>query len=560
MKLNFKYDAYLNYDAYLENLRYLSETYSDIFKLESIAKTKQNKDIWAITITQDLSQAQNKPAVYIDANIHAGEVTGMMSALYTMDYLCSTYENDVSTQDILSQYTFYLIPMVSPDGIDAYLNENEKLRSTNQMYPYETRQDGLHPKDMDGDGAIRMMRIKSEYGSWKEDKKDARIMTKRLPHEVRGDFYHIYPEGEIVNYDGNQVYVAPNKWGLDFNRNFPFAWFSETRQKGAGKYPLSNVETKALVDFVLGKPNIAFVNALHTTGGVFIYPPGTYSEKDAHAQDMKLFKDMGKIALEKTGYPTDNVFDGFLSDTVNYSSGAFDDWCYETQGIPAFTIELWDLFSRVGIKYEDVKEVYKDETKGEEAYRKVVKWIDDNLDKKTILKWTKIQHPQLGEVEIGGFDFRFVMQNPPKNFLQQEVEKVSDYLITSAYALPKLKLEKVKVEKIENQLYKVSVFVANTGYLSTHLSQKRLDEKKNQSIKIQIDLKDIEGKDSKEIEFLQGYGFVKSSYGYDGISTFEKPQQIQSVSFMVKTNTQKTLSLKVSHPIAGILETKVALD
>lgn len=54
----------------------------------------------------------------------------------------------------------------------------------------------------------------------------------------------------------------PPYGGLDFNRNYPFGWFHESRQAGAGAYPLSNPENKAVVDFVLAHHNIGAVATL----------------------------------------------------------------------------------------------------------------------------------------------------------------------------------------------------------------------------------------------------------------------------------------------------------
>lgn len=562
MKTTFTYDQYVDYEGMNKMLTQLKNEYPALLDIQSLIKTEEDKDVLAVTVTNFTSgNPQDKPAYYIDANIHAGEVTGSMTALYTIDALC-TNSQDPKISYLLDHYTFYIIPKVSPDGADAYLNSAEKLRSVNRFYPFSEKEDGLHPEDIDGDGFIRMMRVQTPYGVWKVSAADERVMTKRLATDLDGPFYHVYPEGFIKNYDGLHVTLAKNKWGLDFNRNFPFGWFSEMRQPGSGKYPLSNPETHALSDFILDHPNIGFVSTLHTTGGVLIYPPGTYSEKQAIASDMKIYHDMGKPAKILTGYDTKNVFDEFLVDTDNYSSGAFDDWCYEVQGIPAFTIELWDCLLRAGVPYDSIRKSHKSDEENEATYIKTLAWIDQNVGQDAFKPWTAFEHPDLGTVEIGGFDFKFTIQNPPAALLEQEAAKMAAYLIESAAALPILSVDHVQTEKIADDLYKIDAVVGNTGYLGTFLTQKAIDQKVNQPVTVSLigDVSVIEGEASQSIGDLGGFAQVLSDYGYDGISTAVLTPSQKKCTFIIQGKEDTIVTLQAAHPKAGTFSVNITLS
>ena len=560
MKTTFTYDHYYDWEEMTNCIKELVSLYPELITMESLVKSEENKDVWAVTITSaETGTPESKPAYYIDGNIHAGEVTGSMCAIWVIDVLCSNQTND-TIKKLLDTYTFYIIPKVTPDGSDVFLHSHEKLRSVNRAYPYQEKEPGLHPMDIDQDGVIRMMRVKSPYGSWKASKDDPRVMVRRLPNDTEGNYYHVYPEGEIVDYDGKNVYLAKNKWGLDFNRNFPFGWVREIRQPGAGKYPLSNVETKALADFVLAHPNIGFVSALHTTGGVIAYPPGTYPEKKAYASDMKLFHDLGILSKEITGYEAKNIFDEFLTDTDNYSSGAFDDWCYETQGIPAVTIELWDLLMRAGVPYKDIYYTEK-KTNLERAndYKLALEWIDKNNPENGFKAWTSVAHPQLGEVEIGGFDFKFNFQNPPKSFLEQEVNKVGTFLIESAKSLPKLVIEETTVIAIKEHLYKVVVTIANHGYMDTNLCKKAEELKLSKPIKATINGGTVIEKINASVDSLAGYGSINSDYSYDAIDTRLKKPQTHSFSWIIETDSQE-VEIEIKSEKAGNISKKIQLE
>ena len=58
------------------------------------------------------------------------------------------------------------------------------------------------------------------------------------------------------SFDGLNIPINQEKWGRDFNRNYPYGWFPEARQPGAGEYPLCNPENKAIVELDVYKRQI----------------------------------------------------------------------------------------------------------------------------------------------------------------------------------------------------------------------------------------------------------------------------------------------------------------
>jgi hypothetical protein len=216
---------------------------------------------------------------------------------------------------------------------------------------YLGKKGGIKSEDLDHDGVIRMMRIPTPYGAWKKDPVNEGSMVYREPSDTEGTFYDIYPEGNLEAYDGDEnLKTKKPDWGLDFNRNFPLGWFPDARQPGAGKYPLSNPENKAVVDFVLAHPNIGGAAIGHTSGGLLLYPPGTKPSKNAPHADIASFKAIADMGVQELGYKPLNIFDSFMSDQENYDSGALDDWFYQSQGIPAYTMEFWDVATKAGVR------------------------------------------------------------------------------------------------------------------------------------------------------------------------------------------------------------------
>lgn len=546
----FTYDHYYTYPELTKAMQDLAAAYPQLAKLQSIGRSPEGRELWLMEITDpSTGTACSKPAYYIDGNHHAGEVTGSMVALYTIDELLSKSEQP-EFKELLQRYTFYILPRISVDGSEVYLTQPESMRSANRPYPFADRLPGLMAQDIDGDGHILLMRVPTPLGAWKADPSDDRLMRKRLPDDEGGTYYAIYQEGLIHEYDGHEIAQAPAYWGMDFNRNYPIEWGIESRQPGAGKYPLSEPETRAVADFILAHPNIGGVATLHTTGGVILRPPGTKPEKQSNPVDVTILKAIGQMASEETGYPSVNIFDEFLNDTVNFSSGAFDDWCYATQGIPAYTVELWDLGLRSGVHMWPRRD--KDDKENAEDYAKLLAWIDRELDGKGFINWKPFEHPQLGPVEIGGFEGKFVVQNAPPRFLAQECQKNARFFYRHVRTLPRLVIENTVVEKLDASTWKISFDVANLSYLPTYLTSMSKEIKVARPVEVELcGAVVLDGKAKRELPQLEGYSAVRGGFHTGSYRGAGVPQQKKHLSWIVQGNAGDELTIKVSSQKAG---------
>ncbi|MGI8403175.1 MAG: M14 family zinc carboxypeptidase, partial [Thermomicrobiales bacterium] len=69
-------DRYYRYQELTELLHNWVAHYPNLAQVESIGQTGEGRDIWALTLTnRETGEADKKPAFFVDANIHAGEVT-----------------------------------------------------------------------------------------------------------------------------------------------------------------------------------------------------------------------------------------------------------------------------------------------------------------------------------------------------------------------------------------------------------------------------------------------------------------------------------------------------
>lgn len=552
MKTTFQYDHYYKYDELEKDLKYFAEKYPELCDLEVICVTEEKRNVYAMTITnKKTGKALDKPAFHIDGNTHAGEVTGSMAAMHAIDVLLNGYGEDKVITTILDRMTIYVVPRISPDGAETYLTTPYSIRSVNRVH--NPQEGGVRNEDLDGDGAIRMMRIPTPYGAWKKDKENPSLMVRRDPSDADGEFYDIYPEGEFEPFVGDEnLKKKKEDWTLDFNRNYPYGWFPENRQAGAGKYPLSNPETKAMADWVIEHPNICGVSTNHTSGGVILYPPGTKSASAASQKDIKQFIEIANMGKEELGYEPLNIYDSFIADPQNYDSGAFDDWCYQSQGIVAYTVELWDLAKRAGVPLifnaratESVSDMMK-------RFVACMKWVNKNAPE-YYEDWKPFHHETFGDIEIGGFNFKFTQQNPPESFLNGVLEQMTRFMIRFAQVVPRLTVDTLKAEKVTDGVYKVTAIVGNLGYLPTNLTEEATNLRISKPVEVKISgCKVVSGLETTDIGNLEGYGSTRTGTSFYGnISTMENAHARKKLEWVVQADADTEITVSCSQEKAG---------
>ncbi len=482
------YDSYLRYGELTERLHELAGEYPALCEVSSIGESYEGREIWVAGITNSATgPAKDKPAFWVDGNTHAGEVTGSMAALYLIETLLESYGSDERITRLLDQQTFYILPRLSPDGAERYLTTPYTLRATLRPWPEPEEEPGLHPEDLDGDGHIVQMRSKDPNGEWRVSDKDPRLMVPRRPDEAEPDatYYRLYREGTFKDYDGFGRRIARPLYGLDMNRQYPYEWREEATEKGAGPYPLSEPEARAQVDFLLAHENIFSVHTYHTFCGAILRPYSNKPDSEMNPQDLAVYRELGDRGTEITGYPNISVYHDFTYEPGKHITGAFDDWAYSYYGVYAFTIEFWSAARSAGVEVDDFIEFFR--SPSEEAQLALLAWNDKELDGEGFSRWTTFDHPQLGDVEIGGWKTKFTMQNPPPHLLEAECEKLASFALAHAAAAPLLKAD-LEVEEISPGLQQVELVVENTGYLPTNVSRVAVEKELVKPVEVELTL------------------------------------------------------------------------
>lgn len=472
---------YLDYAALIAQLQDWAQSHPEFVSLSTLGKSAEGRDIPLLTIGRHPEKI--RPAVWIDGNMHATEVCGSSVAMAIAEDLIAIHlgKNEAGAKplpahmaDALREALFYVVPRISPDGAEAILKTGRYVRSS----PVNDRVNRSHAyweaSDIDGDGLMNYMRVQDPSGELTELRDDRGVpldppvMVPRLPEDP-GPFYKLYPEGHIVNFDGERIpdpyFLSDNLY--DLNRNFAHQWKPEHEQQGAGHYPGSAPESRAVMDFAIRHPHIFTWLNLHTFGGVVIRPMGDKPDNKMDQTDLAIYRQVEAWMTEHTGYPTVSGYHEFLYEPDKPLHGDLSDWAYYQRGCLAYVVELWDLFTQLGIAR---KKPFVDHYTQLERKDFLALWkMDRELNEGRIFKrWRKTQHPQLGAVEVGGFDGRVGISNPPYAKLAETCASQSAAFLRVAALLPRLKLEVVNTEALGNGHSRVALRITNSGYFGTH--------------------------------------------------------------------------------------------
>lgn len=483
------FDKFHTMDVMYEWLYRWEDEYPDLVDIYEVGRSLEGRPILQATLTNESTgPATDKPAAFFEGNRHSGEVTSAESVLWLMQHLLENYGSDPEITQLLDTRAIYLRPKNNPDGSMLYLNTAQSNRSTNR--PTDNDGDGLMDEDaaddLNGDGIIHQIRYHprpdtDDRATMVTDERDPSGRLLRRAEEGEEAEWVVASEG--LDNDGDGRINEDGIGGLDLHRNYVENWRPEPgldrtgrgyTQRGAGAYPLSEIETRSVVVWLLENPNISVANSMDTRVPMHLRAPSTSPGPERmFPEDLAYYEYFDSLGMAITGYPwAGDVFHDY-STRRDEDAGPTDgsplfghgpDFGYWYYGSIWYGDELWD-----GGKFGDLND------DGEEDSLDALIWDDEENGGRAFTEWTTFQHPALGEVEIGGWHPKFFSQNAPPSVLESWARNQGLFNLAMAMHLPLLEMEGVRVRQTEEdgelKTYEVKVTWKNVGGLPTALKQ-----------------------------------------------------------------------------------------
>ena len=460
-KVALTFNHLYDYPEMVDALKLLARSRPDLLSLRSIGQSVEGREMWCMTVNNPMTGTdRQKPAMYVDGNIHGNEVQAAETSIYLIWYLMENYDRLDAIKKLVDEHAFYIVPTVNPDGRAYWFNgPNTTNSSRSGKSPVDDDRDGVADEDgyddIDGDGQITQMRRKSKAGRMKVSPDDPRLMIPVKPGEA-GEYEMLGLEG--IDNDGDGQINEDPPGGYDMNRNWPADWLPDPVQPGAGNYPLCWPETRATADFLRDHPNIAGVQAFHNAGGMILRGPGDPSRQAQYpAADDRVAEAIGAAGTRMIPFYRNFVIHRDLY-TVH---GGFVGWTYEHLGIFSFTNELWNNEQLLGRpEAAPANDLGRATGTGTNNQADAFFASDHLLHGADYRPWKAAKHPFYGDIEIGGF-VKQSQRVPPSFMLEELCHRNASFVIYHADSMPKLAFGDVKVEPMGGGVYAVTAEIKN---------------------------------------------------------------------------------------------------
>jgi len=467
-----RFDQYYTLEQVYDALKALVQAYPQLATLETVGQSDEGRPIMALTVNNPKTGAAlDKPAIYVDGNMHGNEIQGGDISLYLLDYLLGGYGKNPEMTALVDKNCFYVIPVVNVDGrYHFFADANSSSSSRTLRIPTDDDRDGLFDEDklddLDGDGNICAMRKKDPFGAYKTDAEDPRLMVRVKPGE-KGEWTMLGEEG--LDNDGDGQVNEDAEGYVDPNRNWGFDWAPSYVQGGSGEYPFSGVGLKALAEWTMTKTNITFAWSFHNNGGMLLRGPSRKGLGEYPAQDVAVYDFLGKQG--------ERIIPGYrymISWKDLYTTyGDSGEWITQTAGAYFYCSEVFQGESEA---FKGVSERPEPGTSREEAVRDIfsegvsererLKFSDSVAQGELYKPWKAFKHPDYGDVEIGGWVKMSSRLGAPF-MIKDLVHRNAMAVLFTAKHLPEVSLEAFEVKALGGGLYRVRTRLSNPKAMPT---------------------------------------------------------------------------------------------
>jgi hypothetical protein len=266
------FSKYHTYQELSAELKAIVAANPAIARIASIGKTREGRDIWAVELANPAgTPVEQRPGLMLAATFEGDHLIGSELALFLVDALVKGYPSDTAIKQRLDNYVIYVVPRVNADGAELMFAPVKAGRRTNAT-PFDADNDGRTdedgPEDLNKDGVITLMRVKDPKGPYMVSPDDPRLMKRADPAKGESGGWALYWEG--LDKDGDGFIAEDGPGGADINRNFMHQY--PYYEADAGRYMVSEAETRAMLEFMLKHRNIAAILAFGESDNLIATP------------------------------------------------------------------------------------------------------------------------------------------------------------------------------------------------------------------------------------------------------------------------------------------------
>jgi hypothetical protein len=524
-------------------MKQVASNHPDLVKLERIGESAAGRELWVAKIN---SGDHPKPAILLIGNVDGRTVVGSEICLKFIEHLAQDDANTTAAT-LHSQVSYYVIPSIHPDAAESFF-QIPLVESVFNACPIDEDNDGRLDEDgvddLNGDGLITLMCVRGPAGDWIIDGSDSAALRPAKKTKGEKGEYLLYSEGLDNDKDGH--INEDGTGGININNNFSFRYAPFST--GAGPYPMSAPESKALAAFCFQHPEIALVFSFSPNHNLFkpwphaeTAPSSSTGRGRGRRKPIEKVPEPDHIALAAMGDILGKMLPMTGIPASERGNGALSEWAYFHYGRWSLSTPAWFVPSMTDSS---------NETKGRKQeppltdHQRISAWLKESGQPQAVLNWQEIEHPDFPgrQVLIGGIK-PFAGINPPADSLPSLFKRYIPVLSTLHDFISKLRIHNDGVEPLYSGVYRVSVRVVNDGFLPTHTvlgSQMKWTRKIKLALELSSGQSVIEGRPFYLIDRIDAYGSSRE------------------LSWIIKSAKGKRLTLTASNPM--VFSTSLELE
>jgi hypothetical protein len=231
---------------------------------------------------------------------------------------------------------------------------------------------------------------------------------------------------------------------------------------------------------------------------------------------------------------------------------------YDHLGVFSWTTEFWSPQRQAGLAdYHFTDWVREHPIEDDLA---LIKWARDNYPD-AYVEWYEFEHPELGKVELGGWDIINFWFNVPFDRLEQEVAPHSEWAIFHTLISPLLEVRTLEVEQLGDTSFLVRLVLQNAGWLPTNVTQKAVERQAVRDLEVELDLPDgarlVGGEVKTTAGQLQGRVEKRSTTWW---ANDESTTDLAKLEWVVEAPAGTEIGIEARHQRAGTIRRSVTLS
>ncbi len=578
------FDKYHTNKEVQQMLEKLQQGNPSAIKLHEIATSPGGEPVQVLEIGANLNDV---PAIFVGANFEGDVPLSTEGALYMAKML-------LDSAGYTKNLKWYIMPLPNPDAANGFFSEVKQGLAVNRFQVNDdadeaTNEDGFD--DLNNDGLITKMRVKDLQGTHVVSKTDPRILTPADSKKSERGEYKIYSEG--IDNDGDGTCNEDGVGGINVGIGFPHLFPHNKKEAGlfSGQTPevygilgfmyarpaIAMVYTLGSSNFCAVPPqggrkgdvnlqNIQIPERYATRLGVdptktftmdeviemmkTMVPPGMEVTPELVAgflglgaavnpleDDLKFYT---RFSEDYKKYLEGKKFNAETLSPTPAKDGSFELWAYYHLGVPSFSMNLFTVpkvkeekkTGEGALSLDDVEKIPKPEKENElsEKDKALLAWSDSHWGGKGFVDWEIVDHPALGEVEIGGY-VPYLETTPKPELIDSMLKTQLPWLLQLTKNMPEISIAKEEITAMGAGIYKLEIYVENKGYLPYPIA---IGSRNKQPAPVIVTL-------DGNFELLEG--IKRTPLGSIG------GNQVKKLSWMIKSEKKTQITAKVESAV-----------